>query len=716
MVYKIIYGEVDVDSEAVLKKSIKESKPGELAKFFTDLSVGRDQHENKEVFILKRSIDSDGYFFGFGDKVGPFDRNGRKYIFWNTDNFTHHPSSDPLYKSFPFYIYVSKDFTKKYGCFTDFPGYLEIDLNSKNDNTITFKSLGKGFVQYIITGKSVKEIVEEYIKLTGKNIAFPLWAFGYQQSRWSYFNEDEVLDIAKKFREKKIPCDVIYLDIDYMEQYKVFTWSKDNFPNYKKTIDKLHKEGFKIVSILDPGVKVEKGYFAFEEGKNKYFLKDNNGNDFEGAVWPGRVRFPDFMNKNVRKWWATNAQKYLEDGIDGFWNDMNEIAIFATEKDLEEAQKKLKDAKLEDGINLAGTLGSIGEIGRRGHGDDIIHLDGTPHWKVKNAYGFNMVRATSEVLQKENKRPFLISRSAYSGIQRYGGAWTGDNHSWWEHILQETIRLNSLSLAGVFYNGCDVGGFGGDANAQLLIRFMQLGLFTPMFRNHSAIGTKRQEPWEFGPEVEKILKSIIEQRYRLLPYIYTQYMLGIIKNKPLMRPLFYDFEEPEAFNIEDEFLFGDDIIVAPVYRPNVQKRLAWLPKRAIGLFDGKMYKKGWNIADTPIEYTPAFQLINTAIPTIEPMQFIDLSKVDKIKWRVYRKSNAIGYIYEDDGVSLNYKKGIYNLKKVVVKDDYIEIKTLNNKYKVKEREWEFEIIDYKGKKKNISITVNSDGEIRLPIE
>lgn len=716
MVYKVIYGKVDVDSEAVLKKSIKESKPEELAKFFTDLSVGMDQHENKEVFILKRSIDSDVYFFGFGDKVGTFDRNGRKYIFWNTDNFTHHPTADPLYKSFPFYIYVSKDLKKKYGCFTDFPGYLEVDLNSKNDNTITFKSLGNGFVQYIITGNSVKEIVEEYIKLTGKNIAFPLWAFGYQQSRWSYFNEDEVLDIAKKFREKKIPCDVIYLDIDYMERYKVFTWSKDNFPNYKKMIDKLHKDGFKIVSILDPGVKVEKSYFAFEEGKNKYFLKDNNGNDFEGAVWPGRVRFPDFMNKNVRKWWARNAQKYLEDGIDGFWNDMNEIAIFATENDLEEARNELKDAKLEDGINLAGTLGSIGEIGRRGHGDDIIHLDGTPHWKVKNAYGFNMVRATSEVLQKENKRPFLISRSAYSGIQRYGGVWTGDNHSWWEHILQEIVRLNSLSLAGVFYNGCDVGGFGGDANAQLLIRFMQLGLFTPMFRNHSAIGTKRQEPWEFGPEVEKILKSIIEQRYRLLPYIYTQYMLGVIKNKPLMRPLFYNFEEPEAFNIEDEFLFGDDIIVAPIYRPNVQKRLAWLPKRAIGLFDGKMYKEGWNITDTPIEYTPAFQLINTAIPTIEPMQFIDLSKVDRIKWRVYRKSNAIGYIYEDDGVSLNYKKGIYNLKKVVVKDDYLEIKTLNNNYKIKEREWEFEIIDYKGKKKNISVMVNSDGEIRLPIE
>jgi len=716
VVYKIVYGEVDVDSEAVLKKTIEDAKPEDFTALFKDIHVVKESYENKDAFILRRTIDSEGYFFGFGDKVGPLDRNGRRYVFWNTDNFTHHPSSDPLYKSFPFYIYISKDLTKKYGCFTDFPGYLEIDLNSKNDGTITFRSLGKGFVQYIITGKSVREIVEEYLKITGKNIAFPIWAFGYQQSRWSYFNENEVLDIARKFRKKQIPCDVIYLDIDYMEKYKVFTWSKENFPNYKKMLDTLHKDGFKVVSILDPGVKVEKGYFAFEEAKKKYFLKDNNGNDFEGAVWPGRVRFPDFMNGNVRKWWAKHSKKYLEDGIDGFWNDMNEIAIFATEKDLEEARNKLKDAKLEDGINLAGTLGSIGEIGRRGHGDDIVHLDGTAHWKIKNTYGFNMLRATSEMLQKENKRPFLISRSAYSGIQRYGGVWTGDNHSWWEHILQETIRLNSLSLAGVFYSGADIGGFGGDANAQLLIRFMQFGLFTPMFRNHSAIGTKRQEPWEFGLDVEKILKDVIGWRYKLLPYIYTQYMIGILKNKPLVRPLFYDYEKPEAFNIEDEFLFGDSILVAPIYRPNVQKRLTWLPKRAIGLFDEKMYKEGWNVSDAPIEYIPAFQLINTAIPTIEPMQYIDLSKVDKVTWKVYRKSNAIGYIYEDDGESLDYKKGNYNLKKVIVKEGYLEIKTLNNGYKIKEREWNFEIFDHKGKKTNISVVVNSDGDIVLPIE
>ncbi|MGB9796922.1 TIM-barrel domain-containing protein [Fervidobacterium gondwanense] len=715
MIKKLVYGIPKVNSEAVIKQRVRKSVSSDYSDLFQDVAIEKAQDNGKPFLVLKRKHIMDGYFFGFGDKVGPMDRKGRKYIFWNTDNFTHHPTSDPLYKSFPFFIFVSKDLKKMYGCFTDYPGYMEIDLNSKNDGILTFKVLGEGFNQYIIEGKSIHEIVKEYLELTGDNIAFPIWAFGYQQSRWSYFNENEVFDIAKNFREKKIPCDVIYLDIDYMEKYKVFTWSKENFPNYKNMLEKLHKDGFKVVSILDPGVKVEKDYFAFEEGKDKYFLKGKDRKDLEGAVWPGRVRFPDFRNAEVRRWWAKNAKKYLDDGIDGFWNDMNEIAIFATEGDLEEARERLRNAKLEDGINLAGTLGSIGEIGRRGHGDDIVHLDGIEHWKVKNTYGFNMQRATSEMLQQENRRPFLITRSAYSGIQRYGGVWTGDNHSWWEHILQETVRLNSLSLCGVFYSGCDVGGFGGDVNAELLIRFMQLGLFTPMFRNHSAIGTARQEPWQFGPEVEELLKNVIRWRYKLLPYIYTQYMLGILNRKPLIRPMFLDYAREEAFNLEDQFIFGDSIIVAPIYRPNTQKRLVWLPKKAINIFNGNVHKAGWNIVETPIEHIPAFQIVNTAVPTMEPTEYVDMPKVKKISWRVFRtnqKSKVYGYFYEDDGKTLDYLKGDYNLKKVTIEDDTVTIETLNDGYKTMEREWEFEVVDARGNIKILKAVVGSSGEFK----
>lgn len=713
MIYRLTYGKPDVNSEAVIYKRFSDASNGIFSDLFEDLSINQEG----EFLTLRRLSKLDGHYFGFGDKVGPLDRKGRKYTFWNTDNFTHHPSSDPLYKSFPFFIFVSKKLDKVYGCFTDYPGWMEIDIDSNNDNTMTFKIRGSGFYQYIITGKNVKDILNQYLKLTGQNIAFPIWAFGYQQSRWSYFSQDEVTDIAKKFREKNIPCDAIYLDIDYMQDYKVFTWNKKNFPDYKNMLEKLHSQGFKVISILDPGVRVEKKYQIFEKAKGKYFLKDADGNDFEGAVWPGRVRFPDFRSSKVRKWWAKNAMKYLQDGIDGFWNDMNEIAIFATENDLKDARKKLKHAKLEDGINLAGTLGTIGEIGRRGHGDEIFHLDGTPHWKVKNTYGLNMTKATSELIQKEfKKRPFLITRSAYSGIQRYGGVWTGDNHSWWEHILQETIRINSLSLVGVFYSGCDIGGFGGDVNAQMLIRFMQLGLFSPMFRNHSAIGTRRQEPWQFGQEVEIILKNVIEYRYKLIPYIYTQYMTGVMKNIPLVRPMFYDFKTSEALKIEDQFMFGDSIVVAPVYRPNVQKKIVWLPKKALNLFDGKIYKKGWHIVETPIEYIPAFQLINTAIPTMEPQQYIDMEKVNKIIWNVFLGTKVESVFYEDDGVSMDYKNGKYNLKNVYVNNEHVKIETVQNGYQTRRRIWEFRITDVRGNIKTIQVEVDSNGEYTIPLQ
>ncbi len=688
MIFKVEYGNVDVSSEAVVsEKNVKKIGAKELEKVIGDETV---KIEGEYIEVQRKS--EPGYYFGFGDKVGPIDRKGRKYYFWNTDNFTHHPSADPLYKSFPFYIYVSKDLSKIYGIFVDYPGWMIIDLDSDNDGYIKIKARGSGFSQYVITGKNVKEVLNQYLKLTGKNIAFPLWAFGYQQSRWSYFDENEVLTIAKTFREKKIPCDAIYLDIDFMDNYKVFTWNPKNFKNYKEMLKKLHKDGFKVIPILDPGVKIEEGYFAFEDGKKKkVFLKGKDGKDLEGAVWPGRVRFPDFRSKKVRKWWAQNVKKYLDEGIDGFWNDMNEIAIFATEADIKEAIDLLQNSKLEDGINLAGKLGMIGEIGRRGHGDDIVHLDGTPHWKVKNTYGFNMIRATSEMLQKENKRPFLITRSAYSGVQRFGGVWTGDNHSWWEHILQEITRLNSLSLVGVFYSGCDVGGFGGDANAELLIRFMQFGAFTPMFRNHSAIGTRRQEPWQFGQEVEKILKNVIETRYKLLPYIYTNYMMGVLKNIPLVRPMFYDYPSQESFRLEDQYLFGNALIVAPIYRPNVQKRLVWLPKKAKGFFDGKDYRKGWNIVDVTIENIPVFQLQDSAIPLTKVVQYTTKEIFNEIEWKVVFKNKAVGYLYEDNGETLDYKKGKYNLWKLIVTKEKIIVEKLHSGYDGPERVWKVNI-------------------------
>ncbi|MBO8160200.1 MAG: DUF5110 domain-containing protein [Thermosipho sp. (in: Bacteria)] len=699
MIFKLVYGEPDVISEAVIsEKKIVVLEPNEKGLYkiegiFEDKSL--IINNNEDEIILKRKINGKKAF-GFGDKVGPFNRWGKKYVFWNTDNFIHHPNSDPLYKSFPFFIVVGDNI--KYGIFIDYPGYLEIDLDSYGIREMEIKIRGKGFVQYVITGTKLKEILSQYLYLTGKNVAFPKWAFGYQQSRWSYFTEKEVLEVAKKFRTKKIPCDVIWLDIDYMDQYKVFTWDKNRFKNYSKMLEKLHKDGFKVSAIIDPGVKVEEGYEVFEEGKNRYFLKDNEGKDFEGAVWPGRVRFPDFKERKVRRWWGKKVRKMYEEGIDGFWNDMNEISIFATEKDIKEAQNLVKDLKLEEGINLAIKAGVIGEIGRRGRGEEIVHLDGTKHYKVKNTYGLNMLRASYEGLEK-NKRKLLITRSAYSGVQRYGGVWTGDNHSWWEHIYLEMSRLMSLGLVGVFYNGCDVGGFGGDVTAELLVRFMQFGSFIPMFRNHSAIGTRKQEPWMFGRKYEKILKQIIEYRYKLIPYIYTEYMFGILKNIPLLTPMFFHFEKDEkTFSIDDQFMFGRSVIVAPVYKPGQESRMVYLPKRSLDLNKLEFLKKGWHEVEAPLSKIPHFLVDGSMLPMQEVMSYVDERVSDITVIVSAYNDRAIGYYYEDDGQTNNYKKGMYNLYKIVYDSGKVSVIKIRENYLHAKRTWNLKIYTRTGLK------------------
>jgi alpha-glucosidase len=689
LIYKLIYGNPDVDSEAVIKekrvKILPKSEKYKIENIFEDISLKKEG----EFLVLEKKIE-EGMIFGFGDKVGQFNRRGKQYIFWNTDNFTHHPGSEPLYKSFPFFIFVNEN--KKYGIFTDYPGYMEIDLDSEGRNIITFKIRGEGFTQYVILEEKIDKLLKSYLYLTGKNVAFPFWSLGYQQSRWSYFSKEEVLNLAKTFREKQIPCDVIWLDIDYMDSFKLFTWNKEKFSDHKEMLEELHKMGFKVSAILDPGVKVEEGYRVFEEAKDRYFLKDNMGKDFEGAVWPGRVRFPDFTSKNVRKWWSQKVREFVKDGIDGIWNDMNEIAIFGTDEDIAHAKEKLENLKLEDGIGVAGAFGEIGSIPRKDRGNEIVHLNGKKHYKLRNVYGFNMIRATQEGFPK-NYRNINITRAAYSGVQRFGGVWTGDNHSWWEHILLEIQRIMSLSLVGVFNTGFDVGGFGGNTSAELMVRFMQLGSFMPLFRNHSAIGTRRQEPWTFDKKYEKILKKIIEYRYRLIPYLYSEYMIGILKDIPLIAPLFLHFEkDKKTYQIDDQFMVGRSIIVAPIYKPGAKSRLVYLPKRSYDLNNNKFLNKGWHEVNATLEEIPHFALDGSIILTQESKQYLENSYEEEIIGKIFAYSGkAIGYFYEDDGKTNNYKKGMYNLYKFIYKHGELKIKKIREGYKHKKRNFSFEI-------------------------
>jgi len=689
MILKKEYGKPEyqtIEFDGNLIKSFEEKDLDIFKKTFTEIDFIQETGMSK----LRRKFISEGPMFGLGDKIAPMNKRQKKYTFFNTDNPIHHSGADPIYKSFPFYILIEEG-----GCtgfFVDFPGYMQFDLDSKGDGIVEYTVRGDGFAEYFITGNDLKEVVRQFTELTGKNVAMPIWALGYQQSRWGEISQDKFVETAQKFRDMGFPCDVLYLDIDHMDKYKVFTWNKEQFPEPKTMFETLHEMGIKVSAIIDPGVKVEEGYHVFDEGE-EFFLKDTDGNDFEGAVWPGRVRFPDYTSPETRKWWAEKVCEWKKFGFDGFWNDMNEIAVFITDDDLNYLRKEFEDLTVEHGIQALIKFGEL-NLGRKGYEDKIVHKDGTEHWKVKNLYGREMTHAAYEGCKKENqgKRPFLISRSAYPGIQKYGGVWTGDNSSWWEHLILEVNRISTLGICGVHYVGCDVGGFGDDTSPELLTRFMQLGAFTPMYRNHSAWNTQDQEPWAFGEKYFEIMKKVTQLRYSYIPYIYSEYMKGISTNDPLFRPVSYNYySDSKTWNLEDEFMLGDSMLVAPVCRPGVTERAVYLPVNAVELNSMKKYDKGWNIIPAALDTIPHFLLENRIIFKVPVQNYILENDFEEIEIIAFGKK-AEGLYYEDDGVTDKYLEGEFIKDSIVVEKGEIKYLERVNNLRKKNKKYKLSII------------------------
>ncbi len=682
-----------------------------------DVSIAREG----EYFCLTMKMWK-GRIFGLGDKMGPMDRKQRKYIFFNADDPIHTPTTDPLYKSIPFFVVLYRNLS--FGVFFNHTGYMEMDFDSEGKGLFKIKVRGKGLVEYFIFGPSVKEVIKEFVNLTGKNLPAPIWAFGYHQSRWGYTDKNTVMEVARKFREKGIPCDGIFLDLEHMDSFKNFTWDEENFKEFPEFVKELHDMGFKVIPIVDAGVKAEKGYEIFDEGeKNGYFLKGKNGEDFEGAVWPGRTRFPDFVRSAVRDWWGERYADFVKrTNVDGFWNDMNEPTIFVTQEELNEMRGRMASMDLDDGWLIPLTLLSFSNVFKGQRGEEIYHRsdegENVPHWELRNVYGMLMTRACWEGLKKRfpNRRFLVLSRSAYPGIQKYGGVWTGDNHSWWEHILQEMINIQSLSICGIFFCGFDVGGFGGDVTPELLVRFYQLGAFTPFFRNHSAIGTKRQEPWVFGEYYENVIKDVINLRYTLTPYIYSSYMIGLMRNEPLIRPLFFEFQDdPITHSIEDEYMFGPSILVAPVYRFGQEKRVVYLPKvKWLYIPTGEILEPGWQVVDSPLEVIPYFQREDSIIVRMDPQNFIFEKDVERLYFEVFLNKRVEMDLYEDDGESFLFEEGLFSLRKIVVTNDEIEVESSKGGYKPPVREWIFRILEVRGKVREISILVGEKG-LKIPL-
>jgi alpha-glucosidase len=590
--------------------------------------------------IVKMSKSSkDGEcFYGLGDKATQLNLKGKRVENFATDQYAFQKEQEPLYKVVPFYVGLHNQ--QAYGIFFDNTFRTFFDFCHERRNVTSFWAEAGEMNYYFIYGPKMQDVVTSYTDLTGKPELPPLWALGYHQCKWSYYPESKVKEITSKFRELKIPCDAIYLDIDYMDGFRCFTWNKDYFPDPKRMVAELAEDGFKTIVIIDPGIKIDKEYAVYKEGLEKdYFCKRADGPYIKGKVWPGECNFPDYTNPEVREWWAGLFKELISDiGVKGVWNDMNEPAVM--------------------------------EVPNKTFPMDVRHdYDGNPcsHRKAHNIYGTQMARATYHGVKRfaYPKRPFVITRSAYSGAQRYTSSWTGDNVATWEHLWIANIQVQRMCISGMGFTGSDIGGFAEQPSGELYARWIQLGVFHPFCRTHSSGHHGNQEPWAFDEEVIDIARKFINLRYQLLPYLYTMFYQYIEEGIPMLKPLvYYDQEDVQTHYRNDEFVFGNQILVCPILEPNALGRRMYVPKGEWYNYWTKELVTGgkelW--VDTKYDEIPVFVKAGAIIPKYPVQQYVGELEFDQLELDVYYylgKEKSL--VYEDAQDGYDYKKGRYSL-------------------------------------------------------
>lgn len=633
------------DYEKARKKSEKNPYEDLAIAELEGHTVGKDEEKTDSVTIIKK-LGKDDAIYGLGDKPGCLNKRGYSYVNWNTDDPAPHVDSfKSLYKSIPFFIVLGDEYC--YGIFADNTYKTTFDFGYENTDYY-FVEHEKGELDYyFMLGKDMAEVVGLYTSLTGTTPLYQRWIYGSHQSRWGYYTQDEVLDIADKFRELDIPCDVIHMDIDHMNGYRVFTFDDKKFPDVKGLSDKLADRGVKLISIIDPGVKKDEDYFMYKEGMEMdAFAHDTDGSVYENAVWPGTSVFPDFTKERVRSWWGDKTKILLEHGIRGIWNDMNEPASF------------------------------------NGPLPDDVQFEYGAHEKVHNIYGHFMAKATYEGLEKNDggKRPFVLTRAAYAGSQKYCGGWTGDNHSIWAHIALSLEQVCNLSVSGLAMCGSDIGGFGSDTTPELLVRFYEAAVFVPFFRNHSAMGTRRQEPWQFDETTIDAVRKTVKLRYRFIPYIYDLAHECEKTGAPIVRPLVYEYPvDKHVRNISDEYMLGSFVLVAPVIAPGKEAREVYLPDGDwYDYYTGEKYSGGrYILADAPLDKVPVFIKAGAIIPVAdgEIRSTEDITE-DKISILTYPGKGSFVH-YQDDNETFAYRDGAYNAVEYTLDGDKLEKRVLH---------------------------------------
>lgn len=637
-------------------------------------------------FRVAKHLRDDEHVYGFGEKNGRLDKRGWQlggynFVMWNSDTYMHDSSTDPMYVAVPFYLVIRHG--QGHGLFLDNTWRSSFDIGREEPNLLTFGAVNGDLNYYFINGPDPKKVIERYTALTGRMPLPPLWSLGYNQCRFSYFPEARVREIAATFRQKKIPADVIWLDIDYQDGFNPFTWDKERFPDPKKMISELRAEGFHTVCIVDAHPKKQVGYAPYDTGLvSNYFVKKSDGSVYEGKVWPANAAknpgpsvFPDFSNPAARVWWGLLYKDLLNLGMAGIWNDMNEPSVFDS---------------------VRGTMPP----------DLVFDNEGQPstHLELHNVYGQLMSRATYEGLSqlRPNERPFVLTRASYAGGQRYAAVWTGDNTSDWSSMRQSIPTLLGMGLSGFPFVGADIGGYAGMPSPELYSRWLQVGVFSPFMRSHSESGEPDKEPWAFGGKYETINRHPIELRYELLPYIYNAMQQASQTGVPALRPLVLEFPDDEKLaGTDDEFMFGDDLLVAPVLHEGMTEREIYLPKGV--WFDystGRQFVGGQKIKlPVTLDSIPMFVRAGGFIFRQPVVQSTDQMPGNPLKILLAPAGQSEASLYEDNGETLDYRHGDFMKRRFrQISDDRetaIEISAVEGSYRPAKRDLVLETwIDY----------------------
>ena len=587
-------------------------------------------------FRMRKAMPITEHYVGMGDKTGVLDRRGYTFSDWNSDTFGYTPSTDPIYKSIPFFIGVGGP-GGSYGIFLDNNWRTTFDFGHRDPSAIEISALDGPIDYYLIAGPTMPEVVRRYTDLTGKPPMAPLWSLGYQQSRWSYMSDAEVRTLASRFRQEHFPIDVIWLDIDYQDHNRPFTVNKATFPDMRKLVADMGSQAIRLVPITDLHIAYlpNQGYAPFDSGiAGNNFVHKADGSLYVASVWPGPSVFPDFTRASTRAWWGSLYKDFMDDGFVGFWNDMDEPAVF-------------------DVPTKTMPLDNIHRI----ESEDFAPRNAT-HAEIHNVYGMQNTRGTFEGMRrwKPNQRPFVMTRATFAGGQRYAVTWTGDNSSTWDHLRLSVEQQINLGLSGFAYSGADVGGFTGGPSPELLTRWFEVAAFAPIFRDHSTKDSPRAEPWVNGPEQLAIRKRYVEERYRLLPYLYGLAEQNSRTGDPLMRPVFYNYPETLGDDCYGPMTFtlGSSLLIAGPPKPESPEP-----------FDICLPKGGWydywtgapitqaKITETPkLDTLPVFVRAGTILPRQPLVQSTMETPQGPLSLDVYPGPDCHGDLYFDDGVSV----------------------------------------------------------------